>query len=774
MHRITDSRVAGSALRNMTVMKKMLGVESFRNLVLVTSMWDLVEPGIGEKREQELSDKFWKDLIRAGAHMQRFSGDRRSALRILEGMRSEAPVTLTIQRELVDDGIQLDRTTAGTYLEREMMRSNAQEASEFYLHAQQLNEASDKQSQAGSVASQVPVSTAGRSNATLKAYWNAGSRTLNQGTTSSAQYKRDPGMYAPFEWEDHFRLVSLRAGSGASPIEISLVMADVLDPPEFVALSYVVGREPADASINFRRDRWLSQLYVTATLREAMQQLRLPDTDLLIWIDAISINQDDLEERARQVRMMGQIFRAALGVCIWLGSAADGGEEAMDFIHDILDFEVLEDLVTDDQHQEKWLLLAKLMSRPWFRRRWVVQEIMFARDATVHCGDRVVEWDDFRDAATLFRTKWSDIQRHMNERAITELGDAHLLGAIALIEISQSVFRRDAEGNILERLLTTEDLLSLLPMFEASDLLDTVYAILDMANDMRGENAVTINYEQQPAELFRDTVRLIVTSSGSLDIICRPWAPISGLPSWITTISKHRYKRRVNRQQYDRQNGVSLVGMPGNTFYRACGVMRATPENTSFRAEGDQQVLAVTGIVAGSIIELGDRSMNGNIPQEWMSLAGWHSIEDAAPVPFWRTLVANKAFDGNPAPDWYGRACEFAFRKSTTGDIDTTFLIRSILSSHVQEFLNRVLDVTWRRKFAVMKEKDSDFLRFALCPPETEFGDAICILYGCSVPVVLRRVGSYHKVVGECFVYGIMDGEAVSGDVESATTFEIV
>jgi hypothetical protein len=39
-------------------------------------------------------------------------------------------------------------------------------------------------------------------------------------------------------------------------------------------------------------------------------------------------------------------------------------------------------------------------------------------------------------------------------------------------------------------------------------------------------------------------------------------------------------------------------------------------------------------------------------------------------------------------------------------------------------------------------------------------GDLLCVLWGCSVPLVLRIEGDHHVLVGECYAYGIMDGEA--------------
>ncbi len=48
-----------------------------------------------------------------------------------------------------------------------------------------------------------------------------------------------------------------------------------------------------------------------------------------------------------------------------------------------------------------------------------------------------------------------------------------------------------------------------------------------------------------------------------------------------------------------------------------------------------------------------------------------------------------------------------------------------------------------------------------LVPPCFQVGDKICVLFGCSVPVILRKVGDHHIFIGESYVHGIMDGEAI-------------
>ncbi|KAH8744628.1 hypothetical protein F5883DRAFT_439740 [Diaporthe sp. PMI_573] len=48
-----------------------------------------------------------------------------------------------------------------------------------------------------------------------------------------------------------------------------------------------------------------------------------------------------------------------------------------------------------------------------------------------------------------------------------------------------------------------------------------------------------------------------------------------------------------------------------------------------------------------------------------------------------------------------------------------------------------------------------------MVPDHARVGDLICVLYGCDVPVVLRKIECHYKFIGESYVHGIMHGEAI-------------
>ena len=179
----------------------------------------------------------------------------------------------------------------------------------------------------------------------------------------------------------------------------------------------------------------------------------------------------------------------------------------------------------------------------------------------------------------------------------------------------------------------------------------------------------------------------------------------------------------------------------------------------------------VTGIQLDTVTEVTARIPPGLLTQESLKMGGWNGLDDhkqdEVPEELWRTLVADRAPDGGNPPGWYHRACLDCFRLgSSSGDVNMNSLINNPeTASLVVEFLKRVQGIVWNRLFIRSQERKL----FGLGPKGTQVGDLICILYGCSVPVILRPqrdpLGDkieHYEIIGESYIYGMMDGEAFS------------
>jgi hypothetical protein len=152
--------------------------------------------------------------------------------------------------------------------------------------------------------------------------------------------------------------------------------------------------------------------------------------------------------------------------------------------------------------------------------------------------------------------------------------------------------------------------------------------------------------------------------------------------------------------------------------------------------------LTVKGFILGSVGSISPRIISGIIPQEVLQMGGWtYSLKqddlatDKVPDRLWRTLVAGRVSGSQPPPGWYKRACLYSLlREDNSGDIHTRDLIDKPGSpEQMVTYLKRVQNVVWNRK---VFRGDNDL--FGLASRHVEVGDKICILFGCSVPVILR------------------------------------
>ncbi|KAI7722827.1 hypothetical protein KC353_g160 [Hortaea werneckii] len=92
--------------------------------------------------------------------------------------------------------------------------------------------------------------------------------------------------------------------------------------PEYKAISYVWG-DATDTTVMFVNGG--RAIEITRSLAAALRCFRDSRAFVALWADAVCINQEDLQERADQVRIMGWIYASAIQVNVWLGRVRDRG-----------------------------------------------------------------------------------------------------------------------------------------------------------------------------------------------------------------------------------------------------------------------------------------------------------------------------------------------------------------------------------------------------------------------------------------------------------------
>ena len=184
------------------------------------------------------------------------------------------------------------------------------------------------------------------------------------------------------------RLLNLIAQDDSSTILCELIPATVLSKNELVdelglteqqakerlkrydALSWSWGGHDAPVSfIYIVKDHITYKKEVKEELVHALRALRRRNRGRLLWVDAICINQENIEEKNHQVEMMADIYGRAECVRVWLGPEYGDSAVAIEFIKtEILRLENFDKLCEDKSNSQKWIALLNLMQRPWFSR----------------------------------------------------------------------------------------------------------------------------------------------------------------------------------------------------------------------------------------------------------------------------------------------------------------------------------------------------------------------------------------------------------------------
>ena len=205
--------------------------------------------------------------------------------------------------------------------------------------------------------------------------------------------------YLPLKHDHEIRLLYLLPGSDKAPLSCSLRIVSLSELPVYEAISYTWGEPVFSASIECSPHE---RLPITENLSAALFNLRLADHIRIFWVDAICINQQDLVERSHQVTLLRETFERAENVIVWLGEDTGDANEAFKILRAI-DPSSSELSIVDLIRTERGKALRKLLERSWFRRIWIVQELICARNATIKCGIHSMEWETFLDIAERLR-----------------------------------------------------------------------------------------------------------------------------------------------------------------------------------------------------------------------------------------------------------------------------------------------------------------------------------------------------------------------------------
>ncbi|KAJ9658835.1 hypothetical protein H2201_007616 [Coniosporium apollinis] len=436
------------------------------------------------------------------------------------------------------------------------------------------------------------------------------------------------------------RLVTILPGHGDETVCCRLNTTSVdAKSLTYTALSYVWGDVKNSPEIFLQGEDEHGEAWkVTPNLHVALLHLRSPSQERTFWIDALCINQENLEERASQVRLMRDIYESAQEVIVWLGPG------------DVGDVAIAVDYMRSFEEASKWrvynphtnsffghprtkaavpIFRHDIMDRPWWSRIWVIQEVVVSRKTTLQIGDSCFSWSSFISTLRYLAAT-------MESRIRALQGSP---GAIEQMRLGWRTADPQAHQTLFSLLLAFRD-------FDSSEPRDKVFALLGLVRNAGLSPLPLPDYEVSVAAVYEDIVHYQLAAFGSLDIICAGGTNKFSrdyLPSWVPDWRKYHFAG-VKYHSYDR-GGRPLalhktLASPSATPFRACGYSRPSVRFIP-RVEGTT-VLSATGLCV-DVIETADASER--YPLEMLA-----QFEAALRAKFGVCAAIARVYD-----DWYNR-----------------------------------------------------------------------------------------------------------------------
>ena len=405
------------------------------------------------------------------------------------------------------------------------------------------------------------------------------------------------------------------------------------------------------------------------------------------------------------------------------------------------------DLFDDDF----WVGLARIFSRPWWHRVWVMQEATatHAEDVIVLFGDEKAPFSTYLDCDQALLD--AETMGVWTGRAQPDTG----------VDITRQFVQLRQAGESLDRF--SLDTLDSIRGQGATDPRDIVYAGMNMTSGDLEEEGLHLDYSMSVFEFYgavaahflkdeQEPLKILSHCGSDTDALEPGW------PSWIPDWRLGPYVNRFDKKGLDAKRQHF-------TLYDPCrsDTTSSLPHDTRPIAQGNE--LLVHGIVIETITRLSSPCSTPHIEEAAEVIAAWipangtdsYITGETRLRAFQRTIVADIAMEENPRRGGLGEL-----------ELDETTMSREDVFDrryHLYRYIQ------WRRLACSVKGY------MALVDEEVQEGDCLCALYGVSILYVLRPKEEGFGFVGECYVHGFMDGRAVGqaekGEAEEKT-FRII
>jgi heterokaryon incompatibility protein (HET) len=599
-----------------------------------------------------------------------------------------------------------------------------------------------------------------------------------------SQATSDSNLYSTLPTVDHIRVFEVLPGTGDEQLHCHLKVSTVAESENlYDALSYVWGDSAVTEPIICNE----SSFPVTTSLANALRHIRQPERARLLWADAICINQDDKLEKGHQVKKMSAIYEAAKQVLVWLGSDTDGiAEDVFALIRETN--KVLFDLLCKRIKWEldpkfgicvdksRWSKVFKLLALPWFQRVWVIQESGLGKDCLLMWGLHSMRMADLVELEF-----WRSTKRDFDELIGRSM--VRLLDVFLTIQCTYSNTITWRKSTMLLQLLSQKlapftvyfsDILNGGRAVSASDKRDHVYAFLGapQARKPNGDLLIEPDYQKSVEDVYFETASALIRHPREA-----PWVLANvkhasqedidddNLPSWVP--------------RWDRGIMFYHLGQP-QCWYRAGGA------DISFEPEiRPNRSLAVVGfsfdevIWTSQIIRRENLSLNSSL---------WDAEFRDSGVPLIEMLISELCTVTGRSEEQLEHDINLALVIGYMTDKDklnaTTVNLANFKA--YRYMIRKAANPKNEHGPSQSESSDGQGDAHAFCLSDelshlrslfytkngrlgighrfSRKGDVVYVFPGLSVPFVLRKYpdGNY-KLIGDCYINGVMEGELMEG-----------
>ncbi|KAH7336547.1 heterokaryon incompatibility protein-domain-containing protein [Rhexocercosporidium sp. MPI-PUGE-AT-0058] len=583
--------------------------------------------------------------------------------------------------------------------------------------------------------------------------------------------------------------------------------------PEYTALSYCWGTL-ADA-VSITVDGAL--VSVTANLAAALRSLRA-NGHSHIWVDALCINQNDQMERGQQILRMKAIYRHAATTIAWLGpdskNQANTAFTRLRILATRKPEAEFEDAIaalftgyTAWRNDAGWSSIKTLMESAYWKRTWIIQELALSKSVLFWWGRSSIGLDTLDTAMANLRDR--------KPKDYFESGYKDILYLLIIVGKTRNNRGRESKGMNLERILTFS-CRSL-----ASEPRDKIFGVLGLSSD-GSELIPDPDYRKPLDTILRElTISMLLRRDtknkvGPSDLMCidNPTVPKrQELPSWTidwTRIWKgpagnfwassverglqsgYLTSGKSNANPRFSEDGMILT-VRGYVFDRICSLSavyliggdkpkpflsKGMPGSAAghslvqniYGGEGDLFNAIWRSLVADRIAHKKSELSTGQAPSFYGSHFAHLWSEDSKRPKGERLRLTYDCLAAVRSFEIYGRTLEDWSRFNTSNsnpveraaDYDEIGVQDFRASNSSTGYESDAMEFIYACKFRDMFHRRLLTTRkgyVGLAHAQSEIGDTICVLEGCTIPMILRPCDRGFRLVGDAYVHGIMNGE---------------